>query len=178
MAGSAKGKRNINKLSDWKQAQAERTRDRLEAALDRFESGKVINVAKDQKLTRLALAKEAEVAPDTPFSRYRIDNSRAGEYRFPEVVGRFDALRKRLSGKSRDRSLREEVKELKQANKHLNARLEANRRVVNAQDIKIEELETRMRDVEELLLQRSNKLEAAENELRRLRKGRLKGGSE
>src|SRR5258708_70154 len=131
MAGSTKRKQNIARLTDWKQAQTERTRENLNAALGRFESGKLINFRKGQKLTRLALAMEAGVAQDTPFSRYRSGHTKEGQYRFPEVVARFEALRRKLSRNTGAVSLREKVKELKQTNRYLSVRLEANRRVVN-----------------------------------------------
>lgn len=177
MVGPQKRRKNIKKLTDWKQAQAEHTRERLDSALGRFELGKLINVAKGQKLTRLALAKEAGVAADTPFSRYRIGHAKEGEYRFPEIVRRFDSLRGKLSSKDQNRSLRQNVKELKQTNKHLSARLEANRRVVNAQDIRIKELEVRNSELEELLLKCGNERENLEDELKRLRRARLRDPS-
>lgn len=140
-------------LTVWKRNQSERTREQLSAALDRFESGKLINLPSGQRLSRLSFAKEAVVAEDTPFSRYRPGHPKAGEYRFPDVVSRFEVLRQKISRRKANLSLRKKITELGTTIKELERRLEANRRVVNAQDIKISELELRNRDLEQLYSQ-------------------------
>lgn len=155
-------------LAIWKRNQSERTREKLSAALDRFESGKLINLPSGQRLSRLSFAKEAVVAEDTPFSRYRPGHPKAGEYRFPDVVSRFEVLRKRVSRRKVDLSLRKRITELGTTIKQLEKRLEANRRVVNAQDFKISELESRARDLEELYSQASRERDSLQKEIRRL----------
>src|SRR5437764_10264588 len=128
-------------LKEWKRKQAERTRKQLHAALDRFESGKVIHVPKNQRITRAALAKEAPVAEDTAFSRYRSGHAQAGQYRFPDIVKRFELLRRKSSRLDVSHSLKKQITAMKATVTSLEAMLKASRRVVNAQDIKIVDLE-------------------------------------
>lgn len=149
---SASKQRGIG-LAGWKRNQSERTRKQLSVALDRFESGKLINLPSGEKLSRRSFAREADVAEDTPFSRYRPGHPKAGEYRFPDVVSRFELLRKKGFRRNNDRSLRKNIIELKGTIRDLEERLEANRRVVNAQDIRICELETRNTELEKLYSQ-------------------------
>src|SRR5712692_8631136 len=137
-------------LKTWKRKQAERTREQLHAALDRFESGKVVHVPKSQGVTRAALAKEASVAEDTAFSRYRSGHVQTGQYRFPDIVKRFELLRKKSSRQDVRHSLKKEIIGLKATVKNLEAMLKASRRVVNAQDIKIVDLEMRNCELEKL----------------------------
>jgi hypothetical protein len=162
-------------LVDWKQKQSEGTRQFLEAALNRFESRKLINFPNNQKLTRLSLAKEAGVAEDTPFSRYRPGHPKAGEYRFRDVVRRFEALRKKFSRRDLGPELKKKNAELKTSETQLKNLLEASRRVVNAQDIRNGELELRNQDLEERLSQAIEERDRALKELQSSRPRQLKG---
>ncbi len=139
-----------SQLAAWKRKQSERTREQLNSALDRFGSGKLVNLPAGRKLTRISFAKEAGVAEDTPFARYRAGHPKAGEYRFPEEVRRFEGLRKDTSRRNVGPSLKKKISELRAEVRHVEKSLVASRRVINAQDIKISELEMRIRDLEKL----------------------------
>ena len=145
--------------------------------MDRFESGKVIHVPKNQRVTRAALAKEASVAEDTAFSRYRSGHAQTGQYRFPDIVKRFELLRKKSSGHDVRDSLKKETTGLKATVKNLEAMLKASRRVVNAQDIKIVGLEMRNCELEKLASEATEERDTLEKELKNLRRGRLKDTS-
>lgn len=171
-------KNRATKLKDWKRRQSEDTRKRLDDALDRFESGKLVNLPRGQKLTRKALAAEAGVSADTPFARYRLGHPQAGQYRFPEVVWRFKLLRKKALPRNSSLSLKKQVTELKVTNKHLGVQLRASRTVVNAQDIRIGELELRIREIEELLSEVIAERDSLEKQLKTVRRRRLKDASD
>lgn len=143
-------KQRGTELAAWKRKQSEHTREQLSAALDRFESGKLIHLPKGHRLTRLNLAKEAGVTKDTPFARFRSGHPKAGEYRFPEEVRRFEVRRKKTSPRNVVPSLRKEITKLRASVRQLEEMLKASRCVVNAQDIKLSELEMRNRDLEKL----------------------------
>jgi hypothetical protein len=148
MGIASKQDKRGTQLSVWKRKQSERTRQQLDAALDRFESGELINLPAGQRLTRLSFAKEACVAEDTPFSRYRPGHPKEGEYRFPEEVRRFELLRKVKSRRDVGSLLKKKNAELRDTVRQLERKLEASRRVVNAQDIKISELELKVSELE------------------------------
>jgi hypothetical protein len=177
MTGDSKRRKKGSKLADWKRQQSEHTHEHLDAALDRFEAGDLSHVPKNQKLTRLALAKEAGVARDTPFSRYRSGHAKASEYRFPEIVRRFELLRKKSSEREPKRSAKEEITELRGTVGHLDDRLKASRRVINAQDIRIVELELKNRDLEKLFSEAVAERQKLEKELKSLRRERFKNVS-
>lgn len=145
--------------------------------MDRFESGKVIQVPKTQKLTRAAFAKEACVAEDTPFSRYRPGHAKEGQYRFPDVVERFNTLRESPTRRTDLRALKEQIRERNAMIKSLSERLKASRRVVNAQDIEIVDLRLKSADLEKLASQVVEERNRLEQEVRNLRRERLKATS-
>ncbi len=139
-------------LADWKKHESERTNAQLNEALGRFKSGKLMRLPKGAKLTRLNFATEAGVSKDTPFSRFRQGHPKAGEYRFPQVVDQFKRLREKLRAKPKEEARDEEIAKLKVTNAELERMLYASRCVVNAQDIKIDNLERRCRELEENVL--------------------------
>ncbi len=162
---------------DWKRRQSELTHEQLLAALDRLESGKVIHVPKTQNLTRAAFAKEACVAEDTPFSRYRPGHAKEGQYRFPDVVQRFNTLRERPTRRTDLRSLKEKIRERDATIKSLDERLKASRRVVNAQEIEIVDLRLKNADLEKLASQVVEERNRLAEEIKKLRRERLKATS-
>lgn len=161
-------------LANWKREQAIGTGKRLEEALDRFRSGKLINLPKGAKLTRLSLAQEAGVAEDTTFSRFRKGHPQVGEYRFPEAVKEFNSLRDKLHFKKSQRSGKEEIAKLKRVIKELERSLSASRIVTNAQDIKISKLEASYEQLLKLYSTVTQERDNLEAELNKLRRRRIK----
>ncbi len=141
--------------------------------MDRFESGEVIQVPKTQRLTRAAFAKEASVAEDTPFSRFRPGHPQQGQYRFPDAVERFNALRDKSTRQNDRHSLKSKIRDLGVTVKDLRGRLKASRRVVNAQDIEIVELQMKNVDLERLALEAVEERNRLEQEVKALRRQRL-----
>lgn len=155
-------------LADLKKQEAEQTAEKLTKALDRFEYGGLERLPEGSKLTRLNLAKEAGVARETPFSRYRQDHPKAGEYRFPEVVERFKRLRKK--GKVVPEPRPDETAKLKAVIEELQNMLSASRYVANALDAQSIDLKRRNSELEELVSSLGKERDEINSELIKLKR--------
>lgn len=167
-------KRRGSHLLDWKKKESEKTGEELDKALDRFKSGKLIRLPKGSKLTRSNLAAEAGVAKDTPFSRYRKGHPKARQYRFPQVVERFNSLREKKRAKPKGKTGTDEIARWKNTAEELDAMLCASRRVVNAQDIEIDKLRRRCRELEELTEKLGGECDSLKAEVVKLRRRGIK----
>lgn len=168
-------KKRGSHLAEWKRKESEKTGEELDKTLDRFESGKLIRIPKGSKLTRSNLAAEAGLAKDTPFSRYRKGHPKAGEFRFPHAVARFDSLRAKSRPKPKEKTGLNEIAKWKTAFTELEGVLAASRRVVNAQDIEIDKLKRSRGELEELVASLGAELDNLRAELVRLRRQGIKG---
>lgn len=171
---SPEEKRRGSYLADWKKKESEKTGEELDKALNRFKSGKLIRLPKGSKLTRSSLAAEACVAKDTPFSRYRKGHPKAGQYRFPQVVERFNNLREKRRAKPKGKTGVDEIARWKNTADELDAMLRASRRVVNAQDIEIDKCRRRCRELEELTEKLGVECDGLKAEVMKLRRQRIK----
>jgi hypothetical protein len=160
-------------LADLKKREAEQTDEKLTKALDRFENGRLERLPDDSKLTRLNLAKEAGVARETPFSRYRQDHPKAREYRFPEVVERFKRLRKK--GKVVPEPRPDETEQSKATIAELQNMLSASRYVANALDAQNIDLNRRNGELEELVSSLGKERDELNSELIKLKRKGISG---
>jgi exonuclease VII small subunit len=129
---------------------SERTRLKLHQALDRFEHGQLLILPAGSKLTIRNLAQEAEVSKDTPLSRYRKDQPNDGDYRFPDIVARFNKLKARKHTRQSRNDLKEaKIQELRQLIESLQEKNLLLARANNQLDIRAVELERRCRELEE-----------------------------
>jgi hypothetical protein len=137
-------------LKILKERQSESTRKAINQALARFEIGKLEKLPKYSKLTRLNLSLEAGVTRDTPFARYRKDSEKVGEYRYPEIVDKFNSLREnQKKNNSKGTKVKQQVIIYKSQIRELQDLLAMSRNVVNAQDILIDDLKKRIKSTEE-----------------------------
>jgi hypothetical protein len=167
-----KNKRGLH-LADLKKHEAEQTAAKLMRALDRFEFGGLKRVPVGSKLTRLNLAKEADVAKDTPFSHYRQPHPKAGAYRFPDIVERFKRLRKQ--DKPEPTPEPDEVAKLKATIVDLQTALSASRIVVNALDAQNVDLKRHGAELEELVSAIGEENENLKSEVIKLKRQSLRG---
>lgn len=168
-------KKRGSHLADWKKKESRKTGEELNKALDRFESGKLIRIPKGSKLTRLNLAAEAGLARDTPFSRYRKGHPKAGEFRFPQAVARFNHLRAKSRRKSKGKAAADEIARLKTTVAELEGSLARSRWVANAQDVEIDRLKRRCGEFEELLASLGGECDDLRAELVKVRRQSIKG---
>jgi hypothetical protein len=115
-------------------------------------------------LTLRNLGLEAGKDKNTAISRYREPHPNAGQYRFPDVAGRYIKLKARLanpkpSGNQKD----EKIRELREAIKIKDEELLLSARVNNQLDAENSELKRKKRELE--------------NEVARLRQENMKLGS-
>ena len=169
MSDNKKNKRGLH-LADLKKLEAEQTAKKLTKALDRFENGKLERLKEGTKLTRLNLATEAGVAKDTPFSRYREGHPQAHTYRFPEIVERFNRLRKNGRPEPQPEPNPDTVAELKDTISELRGALSASRCVANALDAQNVELKRSNSELEELASRLSDEKDEIMAELTKLRR--------
>jgi exonuclease VII small subunit len=129
---------------------SERTRLKLHQALDRFEHDQLLILPPGSKLTIRNLALEADVSKDTPLSRYRKDQPNGGDYRFPDIVARFNKLKTRKPTRPSSNNLKEvKIQELRQIIESLQEKNLLLARANNQLDIRAIELERRCRELEE-----------------------------
>jgi exonuclease VII small subunit len=129
---------------------SERTRLKLHQALDRFEHDQLLILPPGSKLTIRNLALEADVSKDTPLSRYRKDQPNGGDYRFPDIVTRFNKLKTRKPTRPSSNNLKEvKIQELRQIIESLQEKNLLLARANNQLDIRAIELERRCRELEE-----------------------------
>jgi exonuclease VII small subunit len=129
---------------------SERTRLKLHQALDRFEHDELLILPPGSKLTIRNLAQEAEVSKDTPLSRYRKDQPNGGDYRFSDIVARFNKLKARKTTRRSSNDLKEaKIQELRQIIESLQEKNLLLARANNQLDIRAVELERRCRELEE-----------------------------
>jgi hypothetical protein len=171
-------KKRGSHLADWKKKESKKTGEELNKALDRFECGKPIRIPKGSKLTRLNLAAEAGLSRDTPFSRYRKGHPKAGEFRFPQAVARFNRLRAKSRSKSKGKIAADEIALLKTTVAELEGSLTASRWVVNAQDVEIDRLKRRCDELEELVASLGGECDNLRGELVKVRRQSIKGVTE
>lgn len=161
-------------LAELKFNQSQKNEKSLLEALDRFKANRLKVLPKGSKLTRLNLAIEGGVSKDTPFSRYRKDHQRAGQYRFPAVTKQFFALREKRNTKPRNLKHLIEIKELKTKLEGLELSLTLSRSVVNALDTEVDNLRIRTKEFDELNSSLAEENEALKGEVLKLRKKRMK----
>jgi hypothetical protein len=101
-------------------------------------------------LTIRNLGLEADVSKDTPLSRYRKDQPNSGDYRFPDIVARFNKLKTRKPTRLSNNDLKEtKIQELRQIIGSLQEKNLLMARANNQLDIRTVELERRCRELEE-----------------------------
>lgn len=143
---------SVTALLEQRKSSAERTRVRLLEALDRFEQGALVNLPPGSKLTVRNLAAEAKVSKDTPLSRYPKGHLNAGEYRFPEVVAKFNLLKEKLLDRPEVQNPKDrKISELRGVIKSLREQLVLAHRVNNQLDAELYEEKRHSRDLEEQL---------------------------
>ncbi|MCI0557099.1 MAG: hypothetical protein MN733_01280 [Nitrososphaera sp.] len=145
-----KSPRQFKAMLQQRADSSEHTRIELHRALDRFEHDKPINLPPSSKLTIRNLALEAGVSKDTPLSRYRKDQPKAGEYRFPDIVDRFSKLKAKKSTRPSTDDLREaKIQELRQTIEALEEKIRLLARTNNQLDAEVHEMRWRCRELEE-----------------------------
>lgn len=150
MSAKTKITRQFKALLEQRVESSERTGLRLQQALDRFENGQLITLPPGSKLTIRNLALEAQVSKDTPLSRYRKDQPHGGDYRFPEIVARFNKLKSEKAARSTTNNLNEaKLQELRQIVESLQEKNLLLARANNQLDARAVELERRCRELEE-----------------------------
>jgi hypothetical protein len=154
--------------------ESQRNEKSLLAALDRFKSKRLEVVPQGSKLTRLNLAIEGGVSRDTPFSRYKKDHEKAGQYRFLSVTKQFFDLREKRNAKPKDLKQRDAIKELKVTVSELEHSLATSRSVANALDAELDQTRIRTKELEELSSSLAEENDVLRNEVLKLRKKRLK----
>jgi exonuclease VII small subunit len=150
MSTEPKTNRQFEALLQQRAESSERTRLKLHQALDRFEHDQLLILPQGSKLTIRNLAQEAEVSKDTPLSRYRNDQPNGGDYRFPDIVARFNKLKARKTTRPASNDLKEaKIQELRQIIESLQEKNLLLARANNQLDIRAVELERRCRELEE-----------------------------
>jgi exonuclease VII small subunit len=150
MSTQPKTTRQFKALLQQRTESSERTRLKLHQALDRFEHDQLLILPPGSKLTIRNLAQEAEVSKDTPLSRYRKDQPNGGDYRFPDIVARFNKLKARKTTHPSSNDLKEaKIQELRQIIESLQEKNLLLARANNQLDIRAVELERRCRALEE-----------------------------
>ena len=150
MSTEPKTTRQFEALLQQRAESSERTRLKLHQALDRFEHDHLLILPLDSKLTIRNLALEADVSKDTPLSRYRKDQPNGGDYRFPDIVARFNKLKTRKPNRLSNNDLKEtKIQELRQIIESLQEKNLLLARANNQLDIRAVELERRCRELEE-----------------------------
>jgi hypothetical protein len=129
---------------------SERTRVQLHQALDRFEHDQLINLPPGSRLILRNLAREAGVSKDTPLSRYRKDQPKAGEHRFADIVARFNQLKaKKMTGPSTNDLREANIQQLCETIKSLEGKMVLLARANNQLDAEAFEWKRRCRELEE-----------------------------
>jgi len=150
MSTEPKTTRQFEALLQQRAESSERTRLKLHQALDRFEHDHLLILPPGSKLTIRNLALEADVSKDTPLSRYRRDQPNGGDYRFPDIVARFNKLKTRKHTRPSGNDLKEaKIQELRQIIESLQEKNLLLARANNQLDIRAVELERRYRELEE-----------------------------
>jgi exonuclease VII small subunit len=150
MRPQTKNNRQFKALLQQRAESSERTRLKLHQALDRFEHNQLLTLPPGSKLTIRNLALEAEVSKDTPLSRYRKDQQHAGDYRFPDIVVRFNKLKARKPTRPSNNDLKEaKIQQLRQVIESLQEKNLLLARANNQLDIRAVESERRCRELEE-----------------------------
>jgi hypothetical protein len=149
-----KKNRNIRGLLQNRHDSVEQTRILLHQALDRFEHGQLIRLSKDTKLTVRNLAEEAGLSKDTPLSRYKKDQSKAGEYRFPDVVERFNSIKSKKATKKDNGNFKDlKIRELREIIKLQDEKIELLALSINKTDTENYLLKERNKELEDLNIQ-------------------------
>jgi exonuclease VII small subunit len=150
MSIEPKTTRQYKALLQQRAESSECTRLKLHQAIDRFEHDQLLILPPSSKLTIRNLALEAEVSKDTPLSRYRKDQPNGGDYRFPDIVARFNKLKTRKPTGPSSNDLKEaKIQELRQIIESLQEKNLLLARVNNQLDIRAVESERRCRELEE-----------------------------
>ncbi len=150
MSTEPKTTRQFEALLQQRAESSERTRLKLHQTLDRFEHDQLLILPPGSKLTIRNLALEAEVSKDTPLSRYRKDQPNGGDYRFPDIVARFNKLKARNTTRPSSNDLKEvKIQELRQIIESLQEKNLLLARANNQLDTRAVELERRCRELEE-----------------------------
>ena len=150
MSTEPKTTRQFEALLQQRAESSEQTRLKLHQTLDRFEHDQLLILPPGSKLTIRNLALEAEVSKDTPLSRYRKDQPNGGDYRFPDIVARFNKLKARKATRPSSNDLKEaKIQELRQIIESLQEKNLLLARANNQLDIRAVELERRCRELEE-----------------------------
>jgi hypothetical protein len=150
MSTEPKTTRQFEALLQQRAESSEQTRLKLHQALDRFEHDQLIIIPPSSKLTIRNLALEAEVSKDTPLSRYRKNQPNGGDYRFPDIVARFNKLKARKHARPSGNDLKEaKIQEMHQIIESVQEKNLLLARANNQLDIRAVELERRCRELEE-----------------------------
>jgi hypothetical protein len=150
MSTEPKTTRQFEALLQQRAESSEPTRLKLHHALDRFEHDQLLILPPGSKLTIRNLALEADVSKDTPLSRYRKDQPNGGDYRFPDIVARFNKLKTRKHTRPSGNNLKEaKIQELRQIIESSQEKNLLLARANNQLDIRAVELERRCRELEE-----------------------------
>jgi hypothetical protein len=147
---SKEKRRQFEALLQQRIRSSEHTRIELHEALDRFESGNLIYLSLGSKLTLRNLALEAGgMSKDTPLSRYRKNQDKAGEFRFPDIASRFKSLKyKELPHPDSEDPQKVKIRKLREERNIVEEKLQLSARANNQLDAENYRLKQRNKELE------------------------------